>query len=252
MIPTIKNFTPPGNASPYNPAKTVTVPAGGEAEIKLKGRSADVFGLTRILPYCSDFNGIEIEARLNNERILFEPVQLSAVRELFVDSELLAPLIIQKNNDLRFTLTNTTAAAIDTNIELLGYDGPSLRKLVGMYDDKGIEMPTPVFLFAKEEIAAGAANQGVAIPSKSVDLELLRAAIRTDSDDDMTVSLEIYNETVKNSVFVQQFNDEFSNGRRSFVPIEVGKNVPVTLNASNANVAAQTLSFFGEGYVYEN
>jgi hypothetical protein len=57
---------------------------------------------------------------------------------------------------------------------------------------------------------------------------------------------------VKNSVFVQQFNDEFSNGRRSFVPIEVGKNVPVTLNASNANVAAQTLSFFGEGYVYEN
>lgn len=261
MKPIINDFSPPPKAAPYNPAKTVTVPGNGTEELTLKGRSADVFGIMRMLPYAPwptnvppppPANSIEITATLNNDRILFKDVQLPAIRELFMDSELLAPLIIQENNDLTFTLTNTSGNDIDVSMQLIGYDGPTTRKLVSLYEKRGIKMPTPVFLFAKDEIAANADNQVVDIPSKSVDVELHRAAIRSDSDDDLTVSLERYNETIKNGVFVRQFNDEFSIGRRSFVPIEVGKSVPFTLKASNASSNPQTLSFFGEAYMINN
>ncbi len=252
MIPTIKNFTPPPDAAPYNPAKTITVPAGGTADMELQGRGSDVFGITRMLPYCSDFNAIEVRAELNNERIIFSDIQLSVLRQLFRSGQLLAPYIIQQNNDLGFTFTNTSGSDIDVNMQLLGYDGPSLRKLIRLYEKQAVAMPKPVFLYAKAEIPSFATKQPVDIPSKSVDVELHRAAVRTDSDPDMSVSLETYNETIKNGVFVQQLNDEFSNGRRALVPIEIGKNVPFSLKATNRNADPQTLSFLGEAYVIDN
>jgi hypothetical protein len=251
MIQTINEFEPPQNASPYNPAKTVTVPANDEAEITLKGRSANAFGFNRILPWCADMDAIEIKAELNEDRTIFKPVQLSVVRELFHNHSLLAPYIIKKHNDLRFTLTNPTGTDIDVNIQVLGYDAPALQKLVNDYKAAGLKMPRPAFLYGKGEVPANSSNHPIEVPTKSKDVDLIKAAIKSGSDKDIRVSLEVYNETIKNRVFIQQLNDEYEAGR-SMVPIPVGRNVPFTVKASNTNANPQTLSFLGEAYVHKD
>lgn len=250
-IQTINNFIPPAAASPYNPATTITVPKSDSKKFTLVGRGADVFGLNRILPWCSSMGDITMKAMLNNDRLLFEDIQLSAIRQLFENGELLAPYIIQKNNNLEITLTNNdTVNDIEVNVQLLGYDGPTLRKLISDYNTAGLSMPTPIFLYGNASVLANAKRQRIDIPTKAVDVILNRMAIRTDSDDDIRVSLQIYNETVKNGVFVQQINDEFAL-QRTIVPYIIGKNVPFNLEATSTSGNNQTLSFLGEAYVQQ-
>lgn len=254
MIPRIKNFTPPADSYPYNPSKKVTVPANDSVIISLQGRGANAFGFNRILPFGSDLSVIEASFTLNEDYNLIKadtPIQLSAIRQLFLRKSLLAPFIIQQNNKLVVTLTNTSGADQDVNIELLGYDTPALNKLVTAYEDKGIKRPVPVFLYAKGEVAANSANVSIPIPTKSADVEIVRAAIKTDDDPDMSVTLQYFNEAIKNQVFVQQFNDEYEDAY-SIVPIRVGGNSPLRLLASNTDQAnANTLSFIAEAYVIE-
>jgi hypothetical protein len=252
MIQSITHITPAGDARPYNPAKTVTVAAGGSYDLTLQGRAADVFGINRILPWCSDMNAVTITARINHERMLFEDVRLPVIRELFKAGKLKAPFIIQKNNELTLTLNNTSASDLAVNIELLGYDGPNLRKLVSMYKQQDFPMPTPVFLYGSGTVNANAANQRINIPTKSKDVVLERMALHTSSDEYIHVSLQVYNETIKNDVFVNQLNDEYSNGHRALVPIKIKKSVPFTLAASNVDSADHWLSYMGEAYVLDN
>jgi hypothetical protein len=249
----IKNFTPPQDASPFNPAKTVTVPAGGSTDVLLKGRKSDVFGLNRILPYGEDLSQILVSASLNNRRIIFDDIQLSAVRELFQDSHLKAPFIIQRNNDLTFTLSNRSSSDMAVNMELLGYNGDVLRKLVQDYQMQGLTMPTPVFLFGSDTLAGGAKNKFVNIPTLARDVQLQRMAVKTDDDPSVRVSLQLYNETIKNDVFVPQINDEFSNGRQLTVPVTIKKSVPFGLKATNSSSNSLVISYLGEAYlIYDN
>ncbi|WP_409029447.1 hypothetical protein [Gracilimonas sediminicola] len=254
MIPRIKNFTPPADSYPYNPSKKVTVPGNDSVVLSLKGRGANAFGFNRILPFGSDLSVIEASFTLNEDYNLIKadtPIQLSAIRQLFLRKSLLAPFIIQQNNELLVTLTNTSGTDQEVNIALLGYDTPALNKLIAAYDEKGIKRPTPVFLYAKGEVAADSANVSIPISTKSVDVEIVRAAIKTDDDPDMSVTLQYFNEAIKNQVFVQQFNDEYEDAY-SIVPIRVGGNSPLRLLASNTDQAnANTLSFIGEAYVIE-
>lgn len=252
MIPRLKNFQPPADSFPYNPAKKVTVPANDSAEIILQGRGANAFGFNRILPFGSDLSVIEADFTLNTDYNILKDVQLSVVRQLFQRKSLLAPYIIQKNNDLVITLRNTSGADQDVNIQLIGYDTPAINKLTNEYKAQGLKMPTPIFLYGKGEIAADAKGQAIEIKTKSVDVDMLRMAVSTDNDDDISLSLQLFNESVKNKVFVQQINDEFEDGY-SLVPIRVGRNDPFTLVVDNADaVNARTLSFIGEAYVYSN
>jgi hypothetical protein len=250
MIKTIKNFIPPKDASPFNPAKKVTVEANSTTYLTLKGRNADVFGIRRMLPFCSDMNAITVKATLNHERILFSGISLAAIHQLFKDGELLAPYIIQKNNDLLFELTNTSGTDLDVNMELLGYDGPSLRKLVQLYNQSSFDMPTPVFLFGSDSIPSKASNHYIEIPTKSMTVDLQRAAITSTKDESISISLLIANEVIKNEVFIEQFNDEFRNGQRLMVPITIGAGKNFNLTASNSDQANdQQISFLGESYI---
>ena len=249
MIKTLQNFTPPQISKPYNPSKLVTVPANDSVEFTIEGRDNGVFGFDRILPYGADLLNITCTATLNDETTIFKNVQLAALRKHFLDNKLKFPYIIQASTDLNLVLTNTSGNDVVVNIELLGYDAPALNKLVKGYKTLGLEIPKPVFLTANAEIAASAQNYSVDIKTKSVDLEMYRATIVSDDDDDMVVSLQIYNETVKNSVFIQQFNDEFAHFD-AMVPFEVSSRVPLSLLVTNYDGAnANTLTFFGEAYV---
>jgi hypothetical protein len=252
MIQYINHITPAADAKPYNPAKTVTVGANDSYELTLQGRGSDVFGINRILPWASDLDALKITARINHERILFEDIRLPVIRELFSDSKLKAPFIIHKNNELTLTLENTSSGDVPVNIELLGYDGPNLRKLVSLYKQKGFPMPTPVFLYGGGTVNANAANQRINIPTKSKDVLLERMAIHSGKDELIHVSLQVYNETIKNDVFVNQINDEFAGGRRALVPITIKKSVPFTLAASNVDTSDHWLSYMGEAYVLDN
>lgn len=244
----IKNFEVPKDAVPFNPAKTVTIAAGASETMTLSGRGGAAYGFNRILPYADDMANVTVKALLNNERIIFQDVQLSVLREFFANGPTAAPFVIQRNNTLEFTLTNNAATDQTANIELLGYGTPTLIALKEAYEAQGLKMPTPVFFYAKELITAGISNQPVTIPNKSVDSEIVRAAIKTTNDNDLRVSLNLFNETIKNDVFIQQFNDEFSSGKPSQVPLKVGANEPFSLFANSASANDETLSFFAEAY----
>lgn len=252
MLPYIKNFVPPPDSVPYNPSKKINVPAGNSVEIALQGRGANAFGITRIIPYGSDLSVIEANFSIGDEYIVMKEIQLSVVRQLFLQSSLRSPLIIEKNNTLYVTLTNTSGTDQEVNVELIGYDTPALNKLIGDYEKAGIKMPVPIFLFAKGEVLASANNQLVNIPTKSSDIDLVRMAAKSDNDPDITLTLQLKNEAVKNQVFIQQLNDEFLTGP-SLVPLRVGKNSAFAFKASNSDgVNDRTVSFLGEGYIYKS
>jgi len=252
MIPRLKNFVPPLDSFPYNPAKTVNVPGNGSATITLNGRGANAFGFVRILPFGSDLSVIEADFTLNEDYNIIKDVQLSVVRQMFLRKELLAPYIIKKNNDLLIELRNTSGNDQEVNIQLLGYDTPALNKLQSEYQKQDLKQPTPIFLYAKGEIQADGNNIPIEIKTKSVDINLVRAAIKSDGDNDLKVTLQLFNESIKNQVFVQQINDEYENNY-SLVPIVVGKNSPFRLLVTNNDIAnPKTVSFLGEAYIYQS
>ena len=248
MISHIKNIRAPKESTPYVPSQMKSVPANGSTDIVFTGRGGQTFGFDRILPGGSSLNDITATARLNDDMILFEDVKLSVLRHHFGSKSLLAPYIIQQQNDLIITLNNPTASEVDIGIQLLGYDAPYLARLIKTYQSKGIDMPKPVFLHATDEIGANAQSQSVNIRTKAVDLRLVRATIKTDSDEDIVLSVQVYNESVKNSVFVQQFNDEYESNYAN-VPFIIGKAVPFSLLVRNLSGNAHNLSFLGETYV---
>lgn len=249
MIPHIRNITPPADSTPYNPAKFVSVPANGTVSITLAGRNSELFGFDRMLPGSPSPDAITVTAILNEEIILFKDVKLSAIIQHFKHLKLLAPYVIQQNNNLVFELTNSTGAAVPVNMQLLGYDAPGVRALQAAYKNKGVRMPEPIFLFANATVPASAQSFAINIPTKPVNLRLLRSTIVTEDDNDITVSMKVYNETIKNQVFVEQFNQEYESSY-PFIPFEVGVSVPFTLQADNLDGAnAHDLHFLGEAYV---
>lgn len=247
----IKNFLPPVNSSPYNPARLVTIPTGESVDVRLQGRESDTFGIDRILPGGQNLSDITATAFLNEEFIIFKDVKLSALRQHFRNRKLLTPFVIQRNNHLNITLTNNAGVDSTVNIELLGYDTPAVSKLISEYEKMGLPMPQPVFLYATQEIPASASTFQVPIPTKAVDVEILRASISTDQDEDITVSIQIYNEIVKNKVFVDQINNEFEQ-LAAMVPFAVGRNVPLSLQVDNLDNSAHELSFLAEAYITSN
>lgn len=248
MISHIKNIPVPKKSTPYVPSQFREVPATGETDLVFTGRGGQTFGFDRILPGGSNLNDITASARLNDDMILFEDIKLSVLRNHFGTKSLLAPYIIQEQNDLIITLKNPTATAQKIGIQLLGYDAPYLARLINAYEKQGMDIPKPVFLHASEEIGANAQSQSVSIRTKAVDLRMLRATVKTDSDEDIVLSVQVYNESVKNSVFVQQFNDEYESNYAN-VPFIIGKTVPLSLLVRNLSGDAHNLSFLGETYV---
>lgn len=249
MIPRIKNFIPPQDSFPYNPSKRVKIPANDKISFELEGRGANSFGITRIIPGGANLSSIKADLVLNNEYHILKDAHLSTIKQLFKSKSLLAPYIIQQNNTLEVTLYNPTGNAESVNIQLNGLDTPALNKLVGEYESKGLKMPVPMFLYASDEIDAGAIGQSVDIKTKSVDLNLVRMAVGTSNDVDISLSLKSFNESIKNEVYVDQINDEYESDYSS-PPIKVGKNTPFSLLVSNDNLgSARQLSFIGETYV---
>lgn len=248
MISHLKNIPAPKNSTPYVPSQYATVPAGGSTVMRFTGRGGATFGFDRILPGGASLNDVTATAKLNEDMILFEDVKLSVIRSHFQSKALLAPYVIQEQNDLNITLKNPTGSNANVGIQILGYDAPYLKRLIQAYQKKGLDMPKPVFLHASEEIAANAASQSVDIPTKSVDVRMLRATVKTDSDSDIVFSVQVYNESVKNRVFVQQFNDEYESNYAN-VPFVIGRTVPLSLLVTNLSATAHDLSFLGETYV---
>jgi hypothetical protein len=245
----IRNFLPPSDSSPYNPAKSVQVAPGEHGEIRMNGMGGESFGVRRILPYSQDMNKIMVSARLNEDTYLFRGVQLAVVYELFRSiSGLYAPFIIQKNNSIVFELENTDSSGQLVNIQLVGYDQYAMGKLKRAYQQIGAQMPVPRFLYGHASVAAGQVNADLGVKSKSVDVEVRRMAMSSDRPENITASMKVYNTSIRNELFIQQLNDEFD-GQYANVPFIVGANVPFDVFASNANSQPAEVSFLCESYV---
>ena len=245
----VKNFIPPTESTPFNPAKSIELAAGGSGEIIMNGMGGESFGVRRILPYAQNMDTIFVSARLNEDLYLFRNLQLSVLHQLFKSTEgLLAPFIIQKSNSLIFELNNTGGIPQTVNIQVVGYDHFGLSKLQTIYREINAPLPQPRFLYGQASLAAGAVNIDMGVKTKSIDVEVRRLAMSCDRPGAVTVSMKIYNTTVRNEVFIEQINDEF--GRLyANVPFIVGSNVPFQVYASNKGATQANVSFLCESYV---
>ncbi len=246
----IKNFLPPKESSPYNPAKSLELAAGATGEIIMNGMGGESFGVRRILPYSQDMNKIMVSARLNEDLYMFRGVQLSVVHTLFKSIDgLLAPFIIQKNNNMVFELENKAAAPQTVNIQLIGYDQYAMSRFQRAYEQIGAPIPAPRFLYGHASVPAGGINADLGVKSKSVDVEVRRIAMSSDRIG-ITTSMKVYNTTVRSELFIDQINDEFD-GKYANVPFIVGANVPFDVYATNQNGQAAAVSFLCECYVVQ-
>lgn len=247
----VKNFIPPTESTPFNPAKAVEIPAGGSGHIIMNGMGGESFGVRKILPYASNMDKVFVSARLNEDLYLFRDLQLSVVHRLFqrIDG-LLAPFIIQKSNSLVFELTNTHNSAQTINIQLVGYDHYSLTKLINIYKEISSPMPQPRFLYGHTTLASGAFNIDMSVKAKSIDVEARRLAMSSDRPGDITASLKVYNTTIRNEVYLEQLNDEFGQFYAN-VPFIIGSNMPFQVYASNKGPSEANVSFLCEAYVVQ-
>jgi len=246
----IKNFLPPKESSPYNPAKSLELAAGSTGEIIMNGMGGESFGVRRILPYSQDMSKIMVSARLNEDLYMFRDVQLSVVHILFKSIDgLFAPFVIQKNNNIVFELENKAVTPQTVNIQLIGYDQYAMSKLQRAYEQIGAPVPSPRFLYGHASVPAGGINADLGVKSKSVDVEVRRIAMSSDRPD-ITASMKIYNSTVRSELFIDQINDEFD-GQYANVPFIVGSNVPFDVYATNQNGLAAAVSFLCECYVVQ-
>ena len=247
----VKNFIPPTESSPFNPAKSVDLLAGASGQIIMNGMGGESFGVRRILPYAPNMDKVLVSARLNEDLYLFRDLQLAVVHRLFrhIDG-LLAPFIIQKSNSLVFELTNTHNTPQTVNIQLVGYDHYSLTKLINIYSEIGSPMPQPRFLYGQAALAPGAVNIDMGVKAKSIDVEARRLAMTSDRPGDITASLKVYNTTIRNEVYLEQINDEFGQFYAN-VPFIIGSNMPFQVYASNKGPAQANVSFLCEAYVVQ-
>jgi len=247
----VKNFIPPTESTPFNPAKAIDIPAGGSGHLSMNGMGGESFGVRKILPYSSNMDKVLVSARLNEDLYLFRDLQLSVVHQLFqrIDG-LLAPFIIQKSNSLVFELANTHSAGQTVNIQLIGYDHYSMAKLLSIYSDIGSPMPQPRFLYGQATINPGAVNIDMGVKAKSIDVEARRLAMSSDRPGDITASLKVYNTTIRNEVYLEQLNDEFGQFYAN-VPFIIGSNMPFQVYASNKGAQQANVSFLCEAYVVQ-
>ena len=247
----VKNFIPPKESTPFNPAKSVEIAPGASGEIIMNGMGGESFGVKRMLPYAKNMDKIFVSTRLNEDLYLFRDIQLSAVHKLFKSTQgLLAPFIIQKSNSLVFELKNTDPAQQTVNIEIVGYDHYALSKLQAIYRQIDAPMPQPRFLYGQATLVAGAVNSDMGVKSKSFDVEARRLAMSSDRPGDVTVSMKIYNTTIRNEVYIEQISDEFGQSYAN-VPFIVGSNVPFQVYASNKGASLANVSFLCEAYAVQ-
>ena len=247
----VKNFIPPTDSTPFNPAKSINIPAGGSGHLSMNGMGGESFGVRKILPYAPDMNKVFVSARLNEDLYLFRDLQLSVVHQLFrrIDG-LLAPFIIQKSNSLVFELANTHSSAQTVNIEIIGYDHFGLAKLISIYEEIGSPMPIPRFLYGQAVLPSGAINIDLGVKAKSVDVEARRLAMASDRPGDITASLKVYNTTIRNEVYLEQLGDEFGQFYAN-VPFIIGSNMPFQVYASNKGPSQAGVSFLCETYAVQ-
>lgn len=248
----IKNFLPPKESSPYNPAKSMEMDPGNHGEIIMNGMGGESFGIRRILPYSENMNKIMVSARLNEDLYMFRDIQLSVVHTLFKSIDgLFAPFIIQKNNSIVFELENKATTTQHVNIQLIGYDQYAMSKLRAAYGQIGASLPVPRFLYGHASVPAGGINSDLGVRSKSVDVEVRRIAMSSDQPERVTASMKVYNTTVRSELSIHQINDEFD-GQYANVPFIVGANVPFDVYASNSNSQAALVSFLCECYLIQD
>jgi hypothetical protein len=245
----IRNFIPPKDSTPYNPAQMVVIGSGDSRDITLSGMGGGMFGVKKILPYAKDMSKIRVSVRVNEDLYLFRDILLSTVHTLFKSIDgLHAPFIIQKNHRIVFELENVGDEEQAVNIQIIGYDGSALTKLRQAYQDAGEPMPVPRFLYGHSTVPANATNVDLGVKSKSNDVVVHRMAMGSDKPDGSILStIQVYSNTVRRDVFISQLNDEFDGGYAN-VPFVVGSNVPFTIFASNLTEEDAEVSFLCESY----
>lgn len=246
------SISPPANSVPFTPAENYELAAGASETLEFRGLNRQRYGFDRIVPYANLPAHVTLTAELNNEKILFRNVNVLALTRLFLHRHLIFPWVIRSANVLRVTVTNThpTDTAIGS-VMLNGVDEPYLAKMEAAYQDAGIPTPSARLLYGNATIPAQANDFAVNVEQPANDVLFRSMAIGTTSDSDILVKMEIWTEKMKDLVFAEQINNEYSS-LRSRVNFKLSQNTPFTLKTTNLNATDSVkFTYIAEAYDVE-
>lgn len=250
MIPSLRLAHAPKNSEVYTPSRRATIAAGQSATLIYTGITNQQFAFDRILPSSTGNDKILMTVKINNDLTLFENVHLEAVRRLFLHRGTKFPLVVERNNTLKITLTNIDSVSHTASVMLTAYDEHYLRALRAAYVKKGMEEPKPVFLSAYDSnIPALTSNRKVAVELRRDNVAFYSIAVCSDRESDLVLTLNRWNDEIKSDVSVQQITDEFGS-LNSPTPYFLADSKPLYWYVDNESaVNAATFSFLADGYV---
>lgn len=249
MSNAIKRFRPSKRVSPFSPSLSFDIPAGGSISRDFRGYDGQEFAFNRLSIGTNTPSTIIASAKLNNERDIFTNVQISALQDLFRFRSLLAPFVIARGNILTITLTNLDSSnPAKANVQLLGYDHLTLDEWREFNEKVGRKVLEPVFVYGFASVPAQQQLRLVNLTSRARPVLVHRFFVGSTGDDDLKVSLEVYNDEIKRDLYVRQINDEFL-AMPALIPYYIGENIPISMYVSNNNaMTTHQVSVIGEGY----
>lgn len=249
MSNAIKRFRPSKRISPFSPSLIFDIPAGESVSRDFRGYDGQDFAFNRLSFGTNTPGTILASAKLNNERDIFTNVQISALQDLFRFRSLLAPFIIARGNFLTITLTNLdNSNDAKANVQLLGYDHITLEEWREFNEKVGRKILEPVFVYGFADVPAQQQLKLVNLTSRARPVLVHRFFVGSTGDDDLQVSLEVYNDEIKRDLFVKQLNEEFLS-MPALIPFYIGGNIPISMYVTNnSNATTHQVSVIGEGY----
>jgi hypothetical protein len=243
-------FRPTKNTSYFSPTQDFIIPAGSTVSKDFRGLDGGNFGLNRLsIGTDIDSKNLIMTARLNNEKDIFTNIHVSALQAMFLARTLLAPFVIERGNFLTIIIKNNHATATaNVAVQVLGFDEVVLGEWMEYKRANGQKIREPFLVSGYSTVAALEERKLINLTNRARPYLVHRLFAGSDGAVDLRLTLDIYNDTIKRDVFIDQLNDEFKY-HQALVPYYVGGNIPVSLYVTNvSSTDVRNISIIGEGY----
>lgn len=246
-------FRPPRGALPYAPTQKVTLAAsaGSTGTMTFRGLGGEEFGVVALVIDATSLTGaLATITRDKGRKTDCALIHLSALRQLFAQRQLLAPLVIAKNNVLQIELINHSGAENTVRVQLIGFTAEALAAWRAWSQQAYGRIVEPMFVHAYKELEATQSNAQTPLDIGADAADVYAFSIGSTGLDDITLSLNAGRRKtlIDSDVTGDMLNDRYLS-RRLDPPIRVNPDDPLTAYLTNGSGASsRTVSIIGEAY----
>lgn len=254
---------------PFIPKFSFELAASATYSFDMQGVGSDSYGIYRMLfsAYEATYSGstktgnggdksgeVLVTALMNpgaDETVLFRDIHMNAVQQIFSESVLDTPVVIEGNNKIRFTLTNLGSAKVDVHCALQGWDSFVLTELRKKYiiagKGTGKKMPSPYFLYNKTSLTAGQTGSRNELGRRSIPLAFQKFAVGASDLKQIQLRMERNTDVVLDTLGAPVIN-QLTYLRDEPSRFQVYAADPLTLIYNNVSNSVQTVSFLAIAY----